>query len=482
MKNFACQHIGVLSAVVLTAALAGVANAQPANWRADPATFKPRDISKELENKMKGTFVITTVGDLLIQEPIGQTIDTKIQDLLRSADTTVGNMETKIIDRRRYSGGFRGNWSPKETAIDVKNLGFDMLTGANNHTNDMGEQGLQSTIDLLDAQGIPLAGVGPNLSIARMPAFHYTPKGRVSMVGAYAVAVPAVQGGVAGVATDREGAMGGTMGFNPLRLTTWNVVSAEQLASLKSIQDMIVSHRNDPDLARGIQVPKDPPGRVTIFDSGRYMSGPKPGSYHYDVNKADEEGNILAVRNAKEYSDFTVFTMHAHQNRYAYQAYSVDHYPPDYMQDFAHKLIDNGADIYLGHGNHSMQGIEIYKGRPIFYNLGNFAVHEILPLSDNVPAGKTAVEADELSTEWLQQPENLKALVATTKYQDGKLVEIRLQPVDLGVGKNRPWSQMSIAKVPSPALAAEILADVQKFSEPFGTKITIENGVGVIRP
>jgi poly-gamma-glutamate synthesis protein (capsule biosynthesis protein) len=478
MQRISCGGIGLMSAWALALTVAGSAGAQNAMWRADPATFKPRDISKELENKMKGTFVIATVGDLLIQEPIGQTIDTKIQDLLRGADTTIGNMEAKIIDRRRYSGGFRGNWSPKETAVDIKNLGFDVLTGANNHTFDMGEQGLQSTIDLLDAQGIPLAGVGPNLSIARMPVFHYTPKGRVGMVGAYAVAA----GNGQGPASDREGVLGGAMGYNPLRLTTWSVVTPEQLASLKSIQDMIVSHRNDPDVARAINLPKDAPGRVTIFDAGRYMTGGKPGSYHYELNKSDEEGNIVAIRNTKEYADFAIFTMHVHQNRYAYQAYSNDHYPPDYLQDFARKLVDNGADMYVGHGNHTIQGIEIYKGRPIFYNLGNFAVHEILPESADKPPGKTAVEADELSTDWLQQPENLKALVATTRYQDGKLVEIRLQPVDLGVGKNRPWSQMSIARVPSPALAAEILAEVQKYSEPYGTRIAIENGVGVIRP
>ena len=40
---------------------------------------------------------------------------------------------------------------------------------------------------------------------------------------------------------------------------------------------------------------------------------------------------------------------------------------------------------------------------------------------------------------------------------------------------------MSIARTPSPQLANRILADVQKYSEPFGTKIAIENGVGVIR-
>lgn len=479
MQNKHRRRLGLISAVALATAYAGAAHAQNARWQPDRATFKPRDVAKELENKMKGTFVIATVGDLLIQEPIGQMIDTKIQDLLRNADTTVGNMETKIIDRRRYPSGFNGNWSPKETAVDIKNLGFDILTGANNHTFDMGDEGLRSTIDILDAQGIPLAGVGPNLGIARMPVFHYTPKGRVAMIGAYAVA-PAGQG-FSGPATDAEGILGGKLGYNPLRVTAWNVVTSEQLAGIKNIQDTILSHRNDPDVARAINMPRDAAGRVTIFD-GRFMAGDKPGSYHYEVNREDEEGNVLAIRNAKEYSDFAIFTMHVHQNRYAYQAYSQDHYPSDYLQAFAHKLIDNGADMFLGHGNHTIQGIEIYKGRPIFYNLGNFAVHEILLETDNKPEGKTAVESDEIPNDWLQQNENLKALVATTKYQDGKLVEIRLQPVDLGVDKSRPWSQMSIPRVPSPALAAEILADVQKYSGPFGTKIVIENGVGVIRP
>ena len=70
-----------------------------------------------------------------------------------------------------------------------------------------------------------------------------------------------------------------------------------------------------------------------------------------------------------------MFSMHVHQNRYAFQAYSQDHYPAQYLIDLAHELVDNGMDMYVGHGNHTMQGIEIYKGRPIYYNLGNFSVH-----------------------------------------------------------------------------------------------------------
>jgi poly-gamma-glutamate capsule biosynthesis protein CapA/YwtB (metallophosphatase superfamily) len=40
--------------------------------------------------------------------------------------------------------------------------------------------------------------------------------------------------------------------------------------------------------------------------------------------------------------------------------------------DFAHRVIDLGADIYWGHSNHMPQGIEIYKGRPILYDCGDF--------------------------------------------------------------------------------------------------------------
>ncbi len=42
------------------------------------------------------------------------------------------------------------------------------------------------------------------------------------------------------------------------------------------------------------------------------------------------------------------------------------------QQNFAHYLIDNGADIVIGHHPHVLQGIEEYKGKHIIYSLGNF--------------------------------------------------------------------------------------------------------------
>jgi poly-gamma-glutamate capsule biosynthesis protein CapA/YwtB (metallophosphatase superfamily) len=138
--------------------------------------------------------------------------------------------------------------------------------------------------------------------------------------------------------------------------------------------------------------------------------------------------------------------------------------------------------MYVGHGNHTMQGIEIYKGRPIFYNLGNFSVHRF-GTDNDVPAGSrmTSLERNEVGDQYFQEDNNLVAMLAQTKYQDGKLQEIRLYPVDLGVGRTRVWSKMNVPMTPSPALAQKILADVQAYSQPFGTKIAIENNIGVIR-
>ncbi len=42
------------------------------------------------------------------------------------------------------------------------------------------------------------------------------------------------------------------------------------------------------------------------------------------------------------------------------------------QQTLAHAMIDAGADIIIGHHPHVVQGIEIYKNKPIFYSLGNF--------------------------------------------------------------------------------------------------------------
>jgi poly-gamma-glutamate synthesis protein (capsule biosynthesis protein) len=46
--------------------------------------------------------------------------------------------------------------------------------------------------------------------------------------------------------------------------------------------------------------------------------------------------------------------------------------PPPEHQEFAHALIDSGADILFGHSGHVVRGVEVYHNRPIIYCAGDF--------------------------------------------------------------------------------------------------------------
>ena len=426
----------------------------------------PRDLTKELANKTTGTYTVTAVGDVLMQEPMSRKMSPELLEVLRGSDTTIGNMEVYMVDRRNWTNGFGNNWSPKEMAQDYADMGFDMLVSGEGAG---GEPGMRESMKYLDQAGIGLAGYGANAGIARTAVLQHTKKGTIALHSSYPVTGNADWAGP-----------GESYGLNPFRLKQINVVTAPQLEQLRAIRDSVAKTRNEPV--------NDPADRVTVMGT-TYMAGPKAGEMHYDVNPEDRRAAILSVRNAKEYADFSIFSMHVHQNRYAYQAYSQDHYPAQYLIDLTHDLVDNGMDMYVGHGNHTFQGIEIYKGRPIYYNLGNFSVHRF-GLDDSGTTGPmTDIEGGEEGNLWLQQAINQRAYVAKHTYQDGVLQVIRLYPVDLGGAPGpdrRPWSWTDVPMTPKPALAREILAQVQEYSKPFGTQITIEvdalgRPVGVIR-
>ena len=125
--------------------------------------------------------------------------------------------------------------------------------------------------------------------------------------------------------------------------------------------------------------------------------------------------------------------------------------------------------------------IEIYKGRPIFYNQGNMGV-DLVRRPDSPPnrGNMTGTEGRELTQRESQDDPASVAFMAHTTYRDGRLVEIRIYPVDVGVGR-RPWSREHIPETPSPELARSILERIQEYSKPFGTRISIENNIGIIR-
>lgn len=86
-----------------------------------------------------------------------------------------------------------------------------------------------------------------------------------------------------------------------------------------------------------------------------------------EPNARDMERMISNIQTARQQADYVLFSIHFH-------TFDGDNdlLPSAFLQEFAHRYIDAGADAILGHGPHELLGIEIYRDKPIFYSLGNF--------------------------------------------------------------------------------------------------------------
>jgi poly-gamma-glutamate synthesis protein (capsule biosynthesis protein) len=73
---------------------------------------------------------------------------------------------------------------------------------------------------------------------------------------------------------------------------------------------------------------------------------------------------LSSVVEAKRAADIVIVSAHWGPN--------MRFHPLLAFREAAHMLIDAGADIFHGHSAHNFQGIEIYKGKPILYDTGDF--------------------------------------------------------------------------------------------------------------
>src|SRR5436309_11236683 len=73
-----------------------------------------------------------------------------------------------------------------------------------------------------------------------------------------------------------------------------------------------------------------------------------------------------------------------------------------------------------------------------------------------------------------------QSVLTTSRFEKGRLAEIRLQPIDLGYASR--GADRGVPRLAPPEVARTILERLQRLSQPFGTRIAIEQGVGVIRP
>ena len=226
----------------------------------------------------------------------------------------------------------------------------------------------------------------------------------------------------------------------------------------------------------------EPAGQVDLFGE-QFKVGTKPGELTYTMNRTDLQDTLKSIKNGKEYADFMIATIHAHQSATLLQPFLFEEEPPDFLVSLAHQSIDNGADAFVGHGPHILRGIEIYKGKPIFYDLGEFFREWDWSCDCNVSANGDLTQAENvvrgLEARGVVEPINYESAVALSRFDKGQLQEVRIYPI--WARQDAPISRRGLPMLAPPAMAQKILQRLQKLSAPFGTQIAIENNVGVIR-
>jgi len=397
-------------------------------------------------------------------------------DLIRSSDVAYTNLEMTLHNYEGYPAAQSGGtWTRADPCLveDLKWMGFNIISTANNHSLDYMYEGLFSTIGHLDAAGIPHSGTGADLAEARQPAFLELGAGRVALISASSSFAPF---GMAGYAR-RD--LNGRPGLNPLRYNTYYTVKKEHVEALKEISKAM----RFPEAAQ-------PEGEFS-FLRNRFVVG-EPVGAHTEPHKGDMEGNLESIRYASRQADWVFFSLHAHEGR----TENPDK-PAEFVETFARACIDAGAHALIGHGPHLLKGIEIYKDRPILYSLGNFIFQNdtVLKMPADFyeqygldPYSGTPADAFDArergrpgsQSRWFTKDNKYwRSVIAMAQFEDDKLLELRLFPLTLG--QESPRSQRGRPMLAEPEEATQILETLKKLSEPYGTKIRVEEGVGIVK-
>ncbi|MCV3211594.1 CapA family protein [Mesorhizobium sp. YC-39] len=436
------------------------------------------DLVGSLETSVDDGFTMVAVGDLIVTRPLtkgGHPGFDKVIEILRNADATLGNMETNIFDIRSFRGSpqaeFGGAYHASLPTLgpDLKEMGFNVVSYANNHTFDWGVEGMRETIETLEKNGIVHAGAGENLSQAAAARFLETPRGRVGLVSCAATFTPQSR------AADPAAEAPGRPGINPLRLTRNVVVPQTMLEDLRRVRDALP----------GYKLSQQHLDKVILAET-TYIAGSTPG-FSYAPNPKDVETILRNVRRGKQYSDFCILANHGHEpGNWSQQ-------PADYEQAFARSAIDAGADAYVAHGPHQLRGIEVYNGRPIFYSLANFMIDDLrTPIGIDMfetygkdPRLHTDAEVTvaEMTSGYdtapgFTDPVFYESIITVTRFERNQLKELRLYPVELGHSKR--LAKRGIPSLASSQQSKSILERLQSLSKPFGTKITIVGDIGLI--
>jgi len=389
------------------------------------------------------TMLATTIA--LLAQPTPMTIVLTGQSMLRSdlrvtrpdamttikgllgGDVIFTNLEAAVAMPGQSTQEGRGFLTPPEALDALTVMGVNLLALAGNHAFDLKETGIENTLRELDRRHMIHAGTGRTMAEAAAPAYLKTANGTVALVAS----------------------------------ASGLIAAGARAAAHHGVNELRVDAGNRPNNA----------------------TDDLPGAPANTPNAEDARRILQSIRDARQRADIVIVYQHNHV--FGERAFSTIFTegmperlaPNPWLVKWTHAEIDAGADIVVMHGAPLLHGIEIYRGRPIFYDLGNFIY--------NVPPTLT----------YIDEPMAWESVVASVRVEGKAITSIALRPVvlnTLGDGQpdvHNPYTSnefLHTRGLPTAATGARagyILQRLADASKPFGTKIDISaSGQASIRP
>lgn len=444
-----------------------------------------------------GHFTIALAGDTMLTRkltPFKEEKFLQLREILRGADASFVNLEGTVHTWDEGTPGItQGTFMTTDPKLldDLKWLGVNLVCCANNHAFDYGEDGVLANLKHLDAAGLAHAGSGKNLAEARAPGYLDTPNGRVALVAATATFRPWNAAG------EQRPDLRGRPGINPLGFQATHFVDAAAFSQLQRISRELGFEKSterarkhfysDKELASADQ------NEITLLGH-RYVRGEGFG-IATQANQRDLQDNLRWIGEARRQADWVVVSVHCHEfggpTLLTAASRAELEETADFVTKFAHQAIDAGADIFVGHGSHFPMGVEIYKGKPIFYSVGNFVFQNetvgFFPADayERFDLDLRATPSDFLDARTNggkkghpSDPAYWENMFPVCEFSAGKLKEIKLYPIDQGFGRPRP--QRGRPVLAEGAVAERVIERVTRLSNRYGTKVENRSGIGVI--
>lgn len=336
---------------------------------------------------------ISLVGDLMLRErlaklrkPHNEGFDAAVA-AIQECDVVIANLETPLSTRGSKTLKHSSLRSAPEVIDDVRAMGVHAVSLANNHMMDYGPDALKDTLAACDAAGILRCGAGADLEEALRPVWLEMGGKRVALIS------------VASTLPSGSEAYETMPGIAPIRVQ----FSLEVDTNLLNEQ----------------------PGTMPIV--------------HSWARAEDQDLVCNHIRDLAGQADLVIVAIH-----WGVPSWWLSPYQgllATYQQPLGHALIDAGAGVVFGHHSHSLHGIEVYNGAPIFYSAGNFIFER--------PRG-------------FMEPESL---IARVEIGASNALSVEIVPLMV--------DERGLPELATGATANVVLDKLTALSEPFGTRFEV---------